>query len=441
MTKPTPKQSHNPRRRQFLKASAVAAAAGSVSGGFWTELAPAQSTSANSLLKIICVGTANRASANIDGVKEENIVALCDVDQLYLDRAKSSFPDARTYRDYREMIAQESDKADAIVVATADHNHAPAAMRGIKAGLHCYCEKPLTHTVTEARKIAEAAKEMGVVTQMGTQIHAGNNYRRVVEIIQSGAIGDVGEVHVWVGKGWGGGDRPEGGEEPPATLDWNLWLGPAPERPYVAGRYHPANWRRWWDFGQGTLGDMGCHYMDLPFWALKLRHPTSCVAEGPAVHPETCPLGLQVTYQFPKRENMVPVKLTWYDGNRIPKEVAGEKVPGSGVMFVGTDGHMFADYSNYRMFPRDKFKGWEPPPETIANSIGHHREWIEACKNGGTTTCNFDYSGALTESVLLGNVAYRAGKALEWDAANLKATNCPEADQYISKEYRAGWEV
>ena len=186
---------------------------------------------------------------------------------------------------------------------------------------------------------------------------------------------------------------------------------------------------------------MACHYMDLPFWALKLRHPTHCKATGPKVHPETCPLGMKVEYQFPKRGKLVPLKLTWYDGNMIPRQVAGERVPGSGVMFVGTEGHMFADYGRYRLYPLDKFKSFKPPKQTIAKSIGHHAEWIQACKKGTPTTCNFDYSGALTETVLLGNVSFRTGKALEWDAEALEAPNCAEAAQYIRKDYRKGWEV
>ncbi|MEC8474622.1 MAG: gfo/Idh/MocA family oxidoreductase, partial [Planctomycetota bacterium] len=224
---------------------------------------------------------------------------------------------------------------------------------------------------------------------------------------------------------------------------WNLWLGPAPERPYAAGRYHPAQWRRWWDFGQGTLGDMGCHYMDLPFWALELKHPISCEAfsNDERVHPETCPLGLTVKYKYPERGTMPACDLTWYDGNMTPREVAGERVPGSGVMFVGTEGKMFADYSKYRLFPSDKYQKFTPPKQSIPDSIGHHAEWIKACKDGSPTTCNFDYSGALTEAVLLGNVSYRTGKQLDWDGATLKATNCREADKYIRKQYRAGWEV
>lgn len=432
--------SRNVDRRDFLKTSAGAA----ISAGLWSSGAlAAESTSANEKLNIACIGTANRAAADIKGVAGEHIVALCDVDDVYLQRQLENFPTARTYNDFRELIEQESDKIDAVTIATADHTHAPAAIRAIRKGLHVYVEKPLSHTVHEARVITEAAREAGVATQLGTQVHASDNYRRVVEIIQSGAIGDVTEAHVWVGKHWGGGERPEGGQEPPKNLHWDLWIGPAPERPFFAGRYHPAQWRRWWDFGTGTLGDMACHFMDLPFWALDLRYPTHCSTEGPPVHPETCPIGLTVHLDFPQRDSKPPVKLTWYDGNMIPKEIHGQRVPANGVMFVGSEGMMFADYSNYRLFPQEKFKDFEPPKQTIPASIGHHAEWIKACKEGTPSlcNCNFDYSGPLTESVLLGNIAYRCEQAIEWDAENLKAPNCPEADKYIRKEYRDGWEV
>lgn len=433
--------SHRPTRRDFLKTTTAGAAA--LSAGMWTGVSAQESRSPNNKLNIACIGTANRAADDIAGVQGENIVALVDIDENYLNAKKESFPNARTYVDYREMLEAEKGRIDAVVVGTADHHHAPATIRAIRAGLHVYCEKPLTHTVQEARIIAEEAKKAGVATQLGTQIHAENNYRRVVEIIQAGTIGDVTDVHVWVGKGWGGGELPTTDEieDPPTHLHWDLWLGPATERPFAPGRYHPAQWRKWWAFGQGTLGDMGCHYMDLPFWALKLRHPNLIVAEGPEVHPETCPLGLTVHYRFPEREGMVPCNLTWYDGNMIPKEVDGERVPPNGVMFIGTEGKMFADYGNYRLFPKEKFANFQPPEQTIPPSIGHHAEWIKACKEGTPTLCNFDYSGALTETVLLGNVAYRSGSKIEWDAKNLKATNTDEAAQYISKEYRAGWEV
>lgn len=424
-------------RRRFLQTSTAAV----VTGGVWSQLGLAESKSLNEKLQVACVGVANRAADDMEGVKGEAIVALCEVDKNYLAQAHEEFPDARLYDDYREMIDQERDRIDAVVVGTPDHHHAPASIRAIRAGKHVYCEKPLTHTVQEARILTEAARQQGVATQLGTQIHANDNYRRVVEIVQSGAIGDVNEVHVWVGKGWSGGELPTETEAPPANLDWDLWIGPAEVRPFAAGRYHPGQWRRWWDFGGGTMADMACHFMDLPFWALKLRYPTSCVANGPPVQQYGCPSGLTVEYEFPSRETLPPLKLTWYDGDRIPKVVAGQRVPGSGVMFVGSAGKMFADYSQYRLFPSEDFADYQPPEQTIAPSIGHHAEWIKACKDGSPTTCHFDYSGPLTEAVLLGNVSYRTGKRLEWDAENLRATNCPEADALIQKQYRVGWEV
>ncbi len=428
-------------RRNFLKVAGAGAAA--ISSGVLSQVAAAESKSPSEKLNIAIVGTANRASANIDGVaaQNQNIVAICDIDKTYLDRLAQRFPQARCYADYRELLDKEAGKLDAVVVSTSDHHHAPATIRAIRSGLHVYCEKPLAHTVHEARLVARAAKEKGVATQMGTQIHSDNNYRRVVEIIQCGVIGDVTDVHVWVGKGWGSTIRPKGEQKPPESLSWNLWLGAAPQRPFVAGAYHPANWRRYWDFGNGTMGDMACHLMDLPFWALKLRYPTQCEAEGAAGDPECCPPGLIVHYNFPQRENFGPVKLTWYDGNKTPKIVADERVPGMGVMFIGSKGKMFADYGSYRLFPVEKFADFNPPTPTIPNSIGHYAEWIKACKTGSPTSCNFDYSGALTEAVLLGSIAHRLGKKLDWDGENLRATNCPEADKYIKKSYRAGWEV
>jgi predicted dehydrogenase len=420
-------------RRNFLGTTAAASAM--LASGVWTERLRAQSTSANEKLNIACIGTANRALEDINGVAGESIVAL------YLAVQAARFPAARTYRDYREMIEAEAGKIDAVVIGTTDHQHAPASIRAIRKGMHVYCEKPLTHTVAESRLIAEAAKAAGVATQMGTQIHAEENYRRVVEVIQAGSIGEVTEVHVWVNKGWGAEDLPQGDDPVPEKLDWDLWLGPAAKRPYLRGHYHPAAWRRWWAFGQGTLGDMGCHYMDLPFWALGLTHPTHCVAEGPTPHPEACPLGLKVKYKFPANDGRGPVALTWYDGYLAPQSINGISVPGSGVMFIGSEGSMFADYGRYQLYPEEKFASFQPPVASIPSSIGHHAEWIQACKEGTPTTCNFTYSGGLTESVLLGNVAFRCGQELQWDAKTLKATNCPDADRYIHKTYRAGWEV
>jgi predicted dehydrogenase len=439
MSNPTPdtKRTHKATRRDFVQGSMSLFAA-----GYFSSSALAQSTAASEKLNIACIGTANRASEDIRGIAHENVVALCDVDENYLARKKKEYPDAETFADYREMIDKLDDKIDAVVVGTTDHHHAPATLRAIRAGKHVYCEKPLTHTVEEARIIAEAAEKAGVATQMGTQIHAGDNYRRVVEIVQAGTLGEITDVHVWVGKGWGEEADftvPDGGPAP-KSLDWDLWLGPAEERPFIPGKYHPAQWRRWWDFGQGTLGDMGCHYMDLPFWALELRHPTSVSAEGPPVNEHTAPLGLTVRYTFPSNNIHPGINLTWYDGRQIPKRINGTPVKANGVMFVGSEGMMFADYSTYRLFPSSKFGDFEPPKPSIPSSIGHHREWLQACRDGSPTTCNFDYSGALTESVLLGNVAYRSSTAFKWNGEKLQASE-PKAQQLISKSYRKGWEV
>lgn len=404
------------------------------------ELMPRRHTSPNEKLNIGCIGTNHRAAEDIKEVMQENIVALCDVDDTYLAAAALKFPKAKTYNDYRKMLEQKD--IDAVVVATPDHIHAPASLMAMRMGRHVYCEKPLTHTIHEARLMEETAKKERVATQMGTQIHAGENYRRVVEVIRSGAIGPVTDVHVWVGKSWSGGERPAETPPVPANLHWDLWLGPAPVRPYHP-IYLPANWRRWWDFGTGTLGDMACHYMDLPFWALELEHPLSAEASGPPLNKESAPPKLTVRYEFPARGKEPAVKLAWYDDGVQPKELKEHNLPAweSGVLFIGAKGMMLADYDKYVLFPEKDFKDFVPPPKTIKASIGHHKEWIEACKTGGTTTCNFGYSGTLTETVLLGAVAFRCGQKLAWDGKNLRATNCPEAERLIQQQHRKGWEV
>jgi predicted dehydrogenase len=404
----------------------------------------AESKSPNEKLNIAAVGTMNRAGANISGTDSENIVALCDVDANLLGRAAEKYPEARQYRDFRKMLEKEADGIDAVLVGTPDHCHAPAAAMALRLGKHVYCEKPLTHTVYEARKLAELARENNLVTQMGTQIHAGDNYRRVVELIQTAAIGDVREAHVWVPVDYSGAKFTTG-TPTPGHLDWDLWLGPAPARPY-SENVHPFHWRRFWEYGTGGLGDFGCHYMDLVHWALDLRHPTRVRAKGPELDPVSTPAWVIVDYDYPARGDLPPVHLTWYDGGKRPDVLATLKDGGgkpldwkSGQLFIGSKGMILSNYSEHVLLPAEDFADFKRPEPFIPPSIGHHKEWLHAIRNGGETTCNFDYSGALTEAVLLGTVAYRSGREIEWDADKLKVTNAPEAQQFVHKEYRRGW--
>jgi predicted dehydrogenase len=434
-------------RRELLRNTALAGV------GVWTSGAGctwAGSPSPNEKLSIAVIGCGGRGGDDLQGVEHENIVALCDVDEKQAGRAFNRHPRAKKYRDFRKMLDEIHKQIDAVVVGTPDHTHAPPAVMAMKLGKHCYCEKPLAHSVFEARTMAEVARQNKLVTQMGTQIHAERNYRRAVELVQSGVIGPVREVHVWLGAEFNGPPKPTGGKQPdaptdtppvPETLDWDLWLGPAPYRPYHP-TYCPFNWRYWWAFANGQLGDFFCHYCDLAFWALKLRHPTTVEAEGP-VHPESTARWTIARHEYPARGDLPPVTLTWYNGGGYPPLVKKRDLPqrdwSSAVLFCGSEGMLIADYGKHKLLPEAKFAGFRPPAPTIPDSIGHHREWTEACKSGGPTTCNFDYSGALTEAALLCNVALRTGKKLQWDAKDLKAVGCPEADQHIRREYRAGW--
>jgi predicted dehydrogenase len=436
--------SHRFSRRQFLSASAASASA--LALGAFANPAPAQeSKSPSERLRIAAVGTTGRAAGNLSDLSSQDIVALADVDANLLDKGAAKFPSARKYRDYRVMLEKEAGNIDAVLVATPDHSHAPAAAMAMRLGKHCYCEKPLTHTVFEARTLANLAKEKKLVTQMGTQIHAGDNYRRVVELIQAGAIGPVEEVYVWVTAQYTGA-RFTTGTPVPDGLDWDLWLGPAPERPYSDG-VHPFTWRKFWDYGAGALGDFGCHYMDLVHWALDLRAPAVVEASGPEYDPVSCPAWCLVNYEYPARDKLPAVKLHWSDSGKQP-EIAGKIKVGdksvgeafkSAQLFIGREGMLISDYNRHVLLPEDKFADFKRPAQSIPNSMGHHREWVEAIKSGGKTTCNFDYSGALTEAVLLGTVAYRSGRRIEWDAANLTVKNAPDAQQFVHKEYRKGW--
>lgn len=424
-------------RRQFL---ARAATAGLVLP-FLTPSALTRGASANEKLDIAVIGVANQGNYNLSNVASQNIVALCDVDDNYLSEAAKKFPRAKTYNDFRRLLDQGG--IDAVVVATPDHCHAVAAVGALRSGRHVYCEKPLARTISEARIITDTARKENRVTQIGTQIHAGDNYRRVVELVQSGAVGKIKEVHVWVSAVYGGMDRPQDMPPVPDNLHYDLWLGPVNPRPYHPS-YVPGKWRNWWAFGGGSLADFGCHFMDLPHWALDLRHPLSAEpVDGPPVHPESTPPWLIVRYQYPARGEQPPVELTWYHGSKQPSLLSQKQAADwrSGVLFVGEKGSLLSDYNRHLLLPEKDFANFKRPARSIPASVGHHDEWINACKTGAPTTCAFDYSGPLTESALLGNVAYRVGKKLDWNSKELRATNCPEADQFIQHQYREGWKI
>ena len=413
--------------------------------------------SPNEKLNVAIIGCGGRGGSNLGDVSGENIVAFCDVNERNLDAAAKRFPQARKFTDFRKLY-DEAREIDAVVVSCAEHTHALATLPALHLGKHVYCEKPLSHSVWEARIITEAAKKARVATQMGTQIHAESNYRRVVELVQSGAIGPVTEAHVWVGRAWGRQDaaaskrnhdivavteRPPEASPVPPGLHWDLWLGPAPERPFNEVYFPGPKWYRWWDFGGGTMSDLGSHWNDLPFWALKLKHPLSIEASGPPPHPEIAPASMSANYEYGARGDMPPVKLTWYQGEEKPRPWVEQKIPqwDSGVLFVGNKGMLLSDYGKHLLLPEEQFKDFKRPDPFIPESLGHHKEWIHACKTGAPTTCSFDYSGPLTEANHLGNVAYRVGKKLLWDHVKLKATNAPEAAQFIRRKYREGWKL
>ena len=424
-------------RREFLEAALTAGTAvagvGSLSGP--RSAAAKEVRSPDEKLNLAVIGVANRAQANLNGVAAENIVVLYDIDDHYLDAAVAKFPNAKRVFDYREAL--ELPNLDGVVCSTPDHMHAVVVAAALKKDLPVYCEKPLTHSVWEARQLRKLNAQAAVPTQMGNQIHAEANYRRVVEIIRAGTIGPVHRVHVWLGGG--GKSFPEvKTSEPPAYVHYDQWIGPAPYRPFSEAHFH-FNWRYWWDFGGGQLADFGCHYMDLPFWALQLGAPTSVAATGEKGHDgiNECPMKMRVEYKFPARGDMPPVHLTWSHGGWMPEGADVYKM-GSAVLFEGTDGRLIADYGTHKLFMQEG-KTAAPVKPWIENSVaGHHAEWLTAIRTNGSTSSHFEYGGNLTEAVLLGNVSYRAGKAFNWDTKNFR-TDSPDADKFLKREYRSGW--
>jgi predicted dehydrogenase len=447
---PDPGRSEEPTRREFSRA-----VAGTAFGLFG---APAflRGRNLNEKLNIAVIGVGGRGASNLHDVATEDIVALCDVMEPAIDRAASIHPHARREKDFRRVY-DRAGEFDAVVVSTTEHTHAFATLPALQLGKHVYCEKPLTHDVWEARVIRETAAKTKVATQMGTQIHASENYRRVVELIQANAIGPVTEAHVWVSRAWGRQskeaaeknhdivsvrERPLEAMPVPKGLDWDLWIGPAPERPYHDVYFPGPKWYRWWDFGNGTMSDLGSHWVDLPFWALKLKAPLTIEASGPPPHAEIAPASMRAVYEYGPRGEMPPVRVTWYQGEEKPEAFVSGAIPkwANAVLFVGSEGRMLlSDYGKHVLLPESKFKDFKRPEPSIPKSLGHHAEWIHACKTGSPTTCNFEYAGWLTEANHLGNVAYRAGKKIVWDGEAGRAPRTPEAEPFLRREYRKGW--
>jgi predicted dehydrogenase len=387
-----------------------------------------------------------------------NIVALCDVDEVRAAGSFNAHPKARCYKDFRAMLDKEAKNIDAVTVGTPDHIHAVASMAAIRAGKHVYCQKPMTHTLVECREVTKAARAAGVMTSMGNQGHATEGARLTNEWIRAGIIGEISEVHVWsdrAGKLWKQGiGRPTDTPPVPSTLDWNLWLGPIRERPYHPA-YAPVSWRGWWDFGTGALGDMGCHIIDHPVWALELGAPIAVESrttldgtlfDGNNLNDETYPVAAIIYYDFPARGKLPPVRMTWYDGGLMPPTPvampSGERLPDNGVLYVGSQGMMY--HSSHggmpQLLPRELNERAKAVPKTMERSPGHYEEWVAACKGGKRPAAGFDYSGPLTEIVLLGVLSLRApGRRLLWDRENMKVTNVPELNVYTHTEYRPGW--
>ncbi len=420
--------------------------------------------SANEKLNIAGVGIGAMGANYLRSCESENIAALCDVDEEYAAKTFARYPQARRYLDFRKMLEKEK-SIDAVIIGTPDHTHAVIALAAIGLGKHVYCAKPLARTLQETRAIVKAAREARVATQMSVQSCATEPACATEEWIQSGAIGAVREVHVWSDRPiWPQGlERPEERPSVPPTLDWDLWLGPAPHRPYHSA-YHPFVWRGWYDFGTGALGDMACHTFHMIFRALKLGSAAAVQATTPFTvrkmfdpndpqaafrgrivkYPETFPDASIVTWDFPARGPLPPVRLTWYDGGLKPPRPVEMTTPleRSGVLFMGSDGVLLSGFSGGpRLVPESRMKAYTPPPKTVARTAGHYREWIEAAKGGKPANCNFEFGGLLAETALLGTIAQRTGRHLNWDAENLRITNDEEANQLVRQPNRRGWEI
>ena len=430
-------------RRSFLKSIAITGLASP-----FFRIAPARAYGSNERINLAAIGVGGKGQSDLaETAAGQNVVAICDIDQARLRQAANKYPDAKTFTDWRELL--ELDGIDAVTISTPDHTHAPATMTAIRRGLHVYTQKPLTHDVYESRRLAEAAKEFGVVSQMGIQHHSSARLKNAVQCIRDGVIGKVSDVHTWTdrpGSFWKQGlERPDRTDAIPDSVHWDQWLGTAPRRPYVSGLYHPFHWRGWWDFGTGALGDMGCHIMDPVVNALELGPPNLVEAEGPPPHPDSGPTWCIVKYRFAGTAHTTEeLKLTWYEAGKMPpRELfqAPDDWPGSknGVLFIGSRGNLFVGFPEPpSLFPVGDFADYKMPDLPADN---HYSQWTDAIRGQGETSCPFSYSGPLTETVLLGNVAYRSQEPVNWEAATMRTGSSEGSESFIRREYREGWGV
>jgi predicted dehydrogenase len=452
-------------RRHFLRTAAAVWAT--------IQIVPARvlgadgQTAPNSKLNLAGVGVGGVAFGQLDACEKAGfqITALCDVDDVYAKKAFDKWPHARRYRDFREMFVAEGDKIDAVHVGTPDHTHALITNAALHRKKHVCCVKPLTRTIGETRSVLTAARKAGVATQVTAQPNTSDANCRTCELIAAGAIGAVREVHVWSNRPlWPQGMlRPDGADPIPGTFDWKLWLGPAPDRPFkdkwpnghyaleqlkgsskkeprFKAVYHPWNFRGWWDFGTGSLGDMGCHYFNTPFRALQLAHPVRVQASSTKVLPETAPLAAIVTYDFAARGDLPALKMIWYDGGLKPPALAefeGQPLPEGGAIYIGDEGKLLGS----TVLPAARAAKFADLPKTLPRHESLWAEWMVACRGGEPAGCHFDWAGLLTESVLLGNIAIRTGKRLDWDAAQMKFTNHDAANAFVQEPYQNGWSL
>lgn len=426
---------HSLSRRRFLAAGALTAASP------WLAPLRTSALAANERLNLAFVGIANQGGVNLRALSKQNVVALCDVDEAHAAKSFAQFPMAKKYTDFRKMLDENEGTIDGVVISTPDHTHFHPAWSAMERGKPIYLEKPMAHTVWEVRQLTEKAAAKKVATQLGVQRHMLPSLRRAVELLQGGAIGNVTECHAWVSGSRGMPPKVMSTPPVPDTLAWDLWLGPAAERPY-APDYCPYKWRFWWDFGTGETGNWGCHILDIPFWGLNLKYPTRVEASGPPVDPERTPTTLAARYDFPSDANRGPVTLHWYHGAPpiLKEKKLAEKAKGMNNLFIGSEGMLLAGFDKVLLLPEEVFADKKLPEPFLPKPVNFHGEWVAACKGGPAASCDFSYSGPLTETVLLGNVAYRSGKAFHWDAAKLKADE-PAADALIRPNFRKGWEV